>query len=140
LWTEIHDAVIYLKLRAPASLVQKKTPYEMIYGKPPKLLRLRRIGSLAWALTPKEHRAKLGPSSSERRLLGYCEPNQYKLYEMYSEKTVFSGDVGFDEKSAVTPLIKGETGSDLPDNAPHHLSFLDQFCLIWRTAYAASVS
>jgi hypothetical protein len=117
-WTEIVDTVVYLKLRAPASILQKKTPFEILYGKPPSLLHLRRIGSRAWVLIPKEHRAKLGPRSSECRLLGYCEPNQYKLYEIHSGKTVFSRDVEFDERTPVAPLIEGETGNDLPHNAP----------------------
>jgi transposase InsO family protein len=117
-WIELVDTVVYLKLRAPASILQKKTPYEIIYGKPPSLLHLRRIGSRAWVLIPKEHRAKLGPRSSECRLLGYCEPNQYKLYEIHSRKTVFSRDVEFDERTPVAPLVEGETGNDLPDNAP----------------------
>ncbi|KAJ6050443.1 uncharacterized protein N7446_010552 [Penicillium canescens] len=117
-WVELLDTVVYLKLRAPASILQKKTPFEILYGKPPSLLHLRRIGSRAWVLIPKEHRAKLGPRSSECRLLGYCEPNQYKLYEIHSGKTVFSRDVEFDERTPVAPLIEGETGNDLPDNAP----------------------
>ena len=110
--------MVYLKLRAPASILQKKTPYEVLYGKTPKLLHLRRIGSRAWVLIPKEHRGKLGPRSSECRLLGYCEPNQYKLYEVHSGRIVFSRDVEFDERTPVAPLIEGETGNDLPDNAP----------------------
>ncbi|KAJ5743432.1 hypothetical protein N7533_010534 [Penicillium manginii] len=117
-WFELVDTVVYLKLRAPASILQKKTPYEIIYGKPPSLLHLRRIGSRAWVLIPKEHRAKLGARSSECRLLGYCEPNQYKLYEIHSGKTVFSRDVEFDERTPVAPLVEGETGNDHPDNAP----------------------
>ncbi|KAJ5474060.1 hypothetical protein N7475_003626 [Penicillium sp. IBT 31633x] len=117
-WTELVDTVVYLKLRAPATILQKKTPYEIVHGKPPSLLHLRRIGSRAWVLIPKEQRAKLGPRSSECRLLGYCEPNQYKLYEIQSGKTDFSRDVEFDERTPVAPLIEGETGNDLPDNAP----------------------
>ncbi|KAI1828889.1 hypothetical protein DTO027I6_10038 [Penicillium roqueforti] len=117
-WTELVDTVVYLKLRAPASILRKKTPFEILHGKPPQLSHLRRIGSRAWVLIPKEHRAKLGPRSSECRLLGYCEPNQYKLYEIHSGKTVFSRDVEFDVRTPVAPLIEGETGNDLPDNAP----------------------
>jgi hypothetical protein len=68
-------------------------------------------------LIPKEHQGKLGSRSSECRLLGYCEPNQYKLYEVHSRKRVFSRDVEIDERTPVAPLIKGETGNNLPDNA-----------------------
>ena len=67
-------------------------------------------------LIPKEHQAKLGPRSSECRLLGYYEPKQYKLHENHSGKTVFSRDVKFDKRTPVAPLIEGETGNDLPDN------------------------
>lgn len=115
-WTEILETVIYLKLRAPASFLQKKTPYEVLYGKPPSLSHLRRIGSHAWVLIPKEHRLKLGPRSSECRLLGYSEPNQYKLYEIHSGRIVFSRDVEFDERTPVAPLIEGEVRNDLPGN------------------------
>lgn len=110
--------MVYLKLRAPASILQKKTPYEIIYEKPPSLLHLQRIGSYTWVLIPKKHRAKLGPRSSKCRLLGYYEPNQYKLYKIHSGKTVFSRDVEFDERTPVAPLIEGESNNDLPDNAP----------------------
>jgi transposase InsO family protein len=43
-WIEVVDTVVYLKLRAPASILQKKTPFEILYGKPPSLLHLRRVG------------------------------------------------------------------------------------------------
>ncbi|KAJ5202905.1 hypothetical protein N7449_004984 [Penicillium cf. viridicatum] len=33
-------------------------------------------------------------------------------------KTVFSRNVEFDKRTPVAPLIEGETGNDLPDNAP----------------------
>jgi hypothetical protein len=101
--------VLYLKLRAPASILKKKTPYEALYGTPPELSHLRRIGSRAWVLIPKEQRQKIGPRSSECRLLGYCEPNQYKLYEIHSGRTVFSHDVEFDERIPTAPFIKEET-------------------------------
>jgi hypothetical protein len=117
-WTEILDTVIYLKLRAPASFLQKKTPYEVLYGKPPSLSHLRRVGSQAWVLIPKEQRSKLGPRSSECRLLGYSEPNQYKLYEIHSGWIVFSRDVEFDERTPVAPLTEGEVDNNLPGNDP----------------------
>lgn len=122
-WPELLETVVYLKLRAPASILKKKTPFEILYGKPPTLSHLRRIGSRAWVLIPKGHRAKLGPRSSECRLLGYCEPNQYRLYEVHSGRTVFSRDVEFDERTTVAPLIEGETGNDLPVNDPPSPAF-----------------
>lgn len=75
-WTEVLDTVLYLKLRVPAAMLNKKTPYEVLYGSLPDLRHLRRIGSGAWVLIPKEHSDKLGPRSSECRLLGYAEPKQ----------------------------------------------------------------
>jgi hypothetical protein len=50
---------------------------------------------------PEEHRANLGPRSSKCLLLGYCEPNQYKLYKIHSRKTAFSRDVEFGERAPV---------------------------------------
>lgn len=120
-WTEILETVVYLKLRAPASFLQKKASYEALYGKPPSLSHLRRIGSHAWVLIPKEQRLKLGPRFSECRLLGYSEPNQYKLYEIHSRRIVFSRDVEFDERTPVEPLIEGEVDNNLPGNDPPSL-------------------
>jgi hypothetical protein len=57
-WTEILHTVFYLKLRAPASFLQKKTPYAVLHGKAPSLSHLRRIGSHAWILIPREQRSK----------------------------------------------------------------------------------
>jgi hypothetical protein len=107
------DTVTYLKLRAPASILKKKTPYEILHGKPPRLFHLRRIGSRAWVLIPREQRAKIDPRSSECRLLGYSEPDQYKLYEVHSGRIIFSRDVEFDEKTPAAPLIEGEVSSDI---------------------------
>ncbi|KAJ5091016.1 hypothetical protein N7532_009700 [Penicillium argentinense] len=58
-WTDLLETVVYLKLRAPASILQKKTPYEVIYGKPPKLLHLRLIGSRAWTKSNGIRKARL---------------------------------------------------------------------------------
>jgi len=41
-WSEILETVTYLKLRSPASILKKKTPFEVLYGKPPHLMHLRR--------------------------------------------------------------------------------------------------
>jgi hypothetical protein len=115
-WIEILDTVTYLKLRAPASILQKATPYEVLYGKPPSLSHLRRIGSRAWVLIPSEHRDKIDSRSSECRLLGYSEPDHYKLYEVHSGKVIYSRDVEFDERTPVAPLFEGEESSNTPVN------------------------
>lgn len=112
-WTEILDTVTYLKLRAPASILRKKTPYEILYGKPPRLSHLRRVGSRAWVLIPQEQRDKIDPRSSKCRLLGYSEPDQYKLYEVHSGRIIFSRDVEFDEQSPVAPVLEGEVSSNI---------------------------
>ena len=117
-WTELLDTVVYLKLRAPASILKKKTPYEIIYGKPPTLLHLRRIGSRAWVLIPKEHRAKTRTTIVRVPTARLLRTQSVQALRSSVWKTVFSRDVEFDERTPVAPLIEGETGNDLPDNAP----------------------
>lgn len=51
-------------------------------------------------------------------MLDYCEPNQYKLYKIYSGKTVFFYNIEFDKRTLVAPPIERKTGNDLLDNAP----------------------
>ena len=112
-WTEILDTVTYLKFRSPASILNKRTPFEVLYGKKPHLEHLRRIGSKAWVLIPEEHRGKIDQRSSECLLLGYSEPFQYKLYELHSGRILHSRDVEFDERAPVVPIIEPGTTNDI---------------------------
>ena len=74
-WPELLDTVTYLKLRSPATILQKRTPYEVLYGRPPKPDHLRRIGCVAWVHIPKELRGKMDEKAVKAKLLGYEEPN-----------------------------------------------------------------
>jgi hypothetical protein len=49
-------------------------------------------------------------------LLGYSDPDHYKLYEVHSGRIIYSRDVEFDERTPVAPLIEGGESSNTPVN------------------------
>lgn len=98
-WPELLDTAVYLRFRIPNKHLKGKTPYEALTGKKPDLSHLRIIGCPAWALIPDEKRSKLDFKTSERRLLGYAASTQYILYELDSERIIYSRDVVFDESA-----------------------------------------
>jgi hypothetical protein len=105
-----------------ACLMQKKTQYEVLYGKSPSLSGLHSIGShwpACMGFTPQRTQTRV--TISECRLLGYSEPNQCGLYGTPSGPVVFSRGLRFDERTPVTPLIEGEIGNDLLGNDPPSL-------------------
>jgi transposase InsO family protein len=57
-WTELVDTVVYLKLRASASILRKKTPFEILHGKPPQLSHLRRIWLPCLGIDPERASSK----------------------------------------------------------------------------------
>lgn len=57
-------------------------------------------------------------------MLNYYKLNQYKLYKIYLNKTVFSYNIKFDERTLVVLLIKEEISNNLLDNIPLLFIFL----------------
>ena len=125
-WPELLNTVTYLKLRSPASILRKRTPFEALYGKTPKLDHLRRIGCVAWVHIPKELRGKIDERAVKAKLLGYEEPNQYLLIELASGRLITSRDVVFDENAPIDDLTKqGEATRDKEPDLPVESEFND---------------
>ena len=99
----------------------RRDSYEIFDEKPPCLSHVQRDHLIRiWELISNEQRDTIDPRFLLCCLLGYSEPNQYKLYEDHSGRVIFSRDVEFDERTPVAPLIEGES-STLPVNDPPSL-------------------
>jgi len=101
LWAEPLIVVVYTPKRAPTS--GGKAPlFERFQEKKPYVACLRRLGSLAYALMPKEQQRKLQPKTMLGRCMGYAAGGHaYRVYKCASRIVVGRRDVVAD----VTPVV-----------------------------------
>ena len=96
-WAEAISTAVYLKNRSP-SKVTNMTPFEGWHGRKPKVNHFRVFGSDAYALIPKDERAKFDSKTRKCILLGYGSATKgYRLYDPTQRKIIHSRDVHFNE-------------------------------------------
>lgn len=118
-WAEAVNTACYLHHRTPtASLLEFKTPYEMLYGSKAPINHLRRFGCTAYKFIPKEQRKnkKFGPRSRPCMLIGYVHKttNIWRLWDFESGsrgKAIECSNVIFRE----TENAYENTGEDIND-------------------------
>uniref|UniRef100_A0A803P3R9 Integrase catalytic domain-containing protein n=1 Tax=Cannabis sativa TaxID=3483 RepID=A0A803P3R9_CANSA len=79
-WTECLLTAVFLINRSPTPNLQKRTPYEILFGKPPDYSDLKCFGCLAFASTITSHRTKFEPRARTCVFLGY--PRGIKGYKL----------------------------------------------------------
>ncbi|KAK1411971.1 hypothetical protein QVD17_32863 [Tagetes erecta] len=97
MWTESVLTAAYLINRTPSSVLNGRTPYELLFGSKPSLKHLRNFGCLVFStnLNPK---SKFEKRAIKCVLLGYSVFKKgYKLWDMDSKTVLFSRDVCFYE-------------------------------------------
>lgn len=94
-WGECVRTVAYLINRLPTSVLQGKTPYAMLYGKPANLGHLRVFGCQSFACNlPK--RDKFAPRARKAIFIGYSETQKgYRLCDPDTHIVLVSRDVKF---------------------------------------------
>jgi hypothetical protein len=83
----IHAA--YLINRVSTPLLQSKSPYQLLYNKPPDLHELKVFGSLCYASTLHVHRTKLDPRARKCVFLGYKSGMKGVVLLDLNDKKVF---------------------------------------------------
>ncbi|GJU79874.1 ribonuclease H-like domain-containing protein [Tanacetum coccineum] len=96
-WSECVLIATYLINRLPTSVLNGKSPYDLVYNKLHSLKHLRSFGCLAYATILNSH-DKFRSMSEKYVLVGYSNSKKgYKLWSLNNKQIIYSRDVKFFE-------------------------------------------
>ncbi|GJS82100.1 ribonuclease H-like domain-containing protein [Tanacetum coccineum] len=124
MWTKCILTATYLINRLPSSVLNGKSPYEMIYKKYPTLSYLRVFGCLCFA-TIVNNNDKFSSRSEKCVMIGYFKKG-YRLYSLDKHQFIFYRDVNFFEN--IFPFKDSEDGKNDSTNVfqdVNHINFFD---------------
>lgn len=84
-WAEAVNAAVHVLNRTGTSTVQDTSPFELWFGKRPKIDHFRVFGSSVFVHIPKERRRKLDPKANKCIFVGY--DNHAKAYRVWNPKS-----------------------------------------------------
>ena len=120
-WGESILAAAHLINRTPTPILDSKTPYEVLHGKPPAFDQLRVFGCLAYAHRRARDKDKFGARSRKCLFVGYpFGKKAWQLYDMDTNEFFISRDVtfcedkfpGIDNTTYVTPPVMQDNSFD----------------------------
>ncbi|KAL3353831.1 hypothetical protein AABB24_018482, partial [Solanum stoloniferum] len=96
-WGLCIEAAVYILNRIPSTVLNGRSPFQLLYNKLPSLLHLRVIGCLCFATTLIQ-KDKFSPRAVRAVLVGYSSHQKgYKLYDLENKSFFVSRDVVFME-------------------------------------------
>lgn len=116
-WGESVLAAAHVINQTPSSLLQGKSPYECLYGKPPSYERIKTFGCLSYAHKKSRDKDKFNTRSRRCVFVGYPFGKKgWKMYDLDSEEFFVSCDVEFIETSF--PYQDDHSNKKKPVEAP----------------------
>ncbi|PKH48991.1 hypothetical protein CRG98_050339, partial [Punica granatum] len=113
-WGECVLTATYLINYTPTPVLSGKSPYEILFGKPPSYNHLRIFGSSCYALHKPKSKDKFADRSRRCIFIGYPNGKKgWKLYDLDTEEVFVSRDVVFYEDSF--PFVKKEAQEEKYD-------------------------
>lgn len=108
LWAETVNAVVHILNHAGTSAVEGKSPYELFFGKIPRIDHLRIIGTECFVHTPKQKQKKWNPRSQKGILVGYLdEIDGYRVWFPGTNRIERTREVLFCPESITKTSIVG---------------------------------
>ncbi|KAM1692791.1 hypothetical protein PS2_031824 [Malus domestica] len=99
-WSQALLTATYIINRLPTRVLNTKSPFEVMKGRPIDLSHLRTFGCTCYVHIQALHRDKLDPRAAKCVFMGYASSQKsYKVYNPNTGKLAVSRDVRFDEYS-----------------------------------------
>ncbi|XP_027769955.1 uncharacterized protein LOC114075978 [Solanum pennellii] len=125
-WGNCVKTISYLNNRMPTTVLQGKSPYELLYKRAPNLEHLRVFGCQCFvSVLPR--RDKLSPRAKRSVFIGYLETQKgYKVMDLETHVIFVSREVTFMETSfPLKDYITGEVSSFTDHNVPIQMDMFD---------------
>ncbi|KAJ9545769.1 hypothetical protein OSB04_025476 [Centaurea solstitialis] len=119
-WAEAVASACFTQNRSLITKRFMKTPYELVYNRPPSIKFFRVFGCECYVKNDKDNLDKFSPKGDEGVFIGYAmDSPSYRVYNKKTRRVVESTNVDFEEgieedstPAPVTPGISGVLASD----------------------------
>ncbi|KAK9129540.1 hypothetical protein Sjap_010027 [Stephania japonica] len=143
-WADCVAHVVHLINIVPSPIIHNRTPFKLLYNKPPNFTSLKVFGCLSFASSYPVSRNKLDQRARKCIFLGFgAGIKGYKLYDLNNYQIFFSRNVIFYED--IFPFPDHQTlPSVLPESSPQTTMASDlepyEFVPFTETSHTPSVS